>query len=318
MGFLLDPGGAHGERLLRVVLPQLAGGQRGITEALLHELRVPRLADAEAIHRADLHVRHHLGRRHDDGLDVLVGVDPAGGEPVADPEVVGAAGEGHGRLHRLAGGFLLVDRGLEHLGIEGDLGVQILLGHRDALAVSVEPGQDLHRHGDVVLRHAAGADEVGHRRQDVRAVDAVALGAEHEVVAGGAPARLFQHLHVGHAVLGEEALFLGDEERAGIGERDEAELGALHLGARPLRESTAGQRSARQGCQRQGRGGALQEAAAAVLKPVSHGKLDPSKLKQSTRRRKKTAAQTQPKAAAKARQRVTWVSGSADIRARRR
>jgi hypothetical protein len=34
--------------------------------------------------------RHHLGRRHDDGLDVLVRVDAAGGEPVADPEVVGA------------------------------------------------------------------------------------------------------------------------------------------------------------------------------------------------------------------------------------
>ena len=42
--------------------------------------------------------------------DVLVGIDAAGGEPVADPQVVGAAGEGHRGLDRLARGLLLVER----------------------------------------------------------------------------------------------------------------------------------------------------------------------------------------------------------------
>ena len=180
---------------------------------LVDELQVPRLADAEAVHRADLHVRHHLRRRHRDGLDVLVGIDAAGGEPVADPEIVRAAGERVRGLHRLARGFLLVERDLECLGVEADLEVGIFLGDRDALAVEIEPRQDVHRRRHVVLRHLAGRDQVGHRRENVRAVDAVGVAAEHEVVARRAPRRLLQHFDVRHAVLGEEALLLGDEQR---------------------------------------------------------------------------------------------------------
>ena len=37
----------------------------------------------------------------------------------------------------------------------------------------------------------------------------------------------FGDLHVGQAVLGEDALFLGDDQRRGVGERDVAELRAL-------------------------------------------------------------------------------------------
>ena len=259
---LVDPGRAHGEGLLRVVLPELAGGDGGVADALVDELLVPRLADAEAVHRADLHVRHHLGRGHDDGLDVLVGVDAAGGEPVADPEVVSAAREGHRRLHRLARRLLGLQHGFERLGVEPDLVVDVLLGDRDALTVQVEPGHDVHRHGHVVLRHPARRDQVGHRAEDVGAVDAVALGAEHEVVAGGAPACLLQHLRLGQAVLGEDALLLGHEERRRVGQRDEAELGPLHLRPRALREGARRQRGAgrtRQ-CERGGR--ALEDAAA--------------------------------------------------------
>ena len=50
-----------------------------------------------------------------------------------------------------------------------------------------------------------------------RAVDAVGFGPKHDVVAHRAPRGLLRDLHVGHAVLGEEALFLGDDERRGIG-----------------------------------------------------------------------------------------------------
>ena len=87
--------------------------------------------------------------------------------------------------------------------------------------------------------------------------------AEHEIVARRAPRRLLQHLGVGHAVLGEEALLLGDEQRAGIGERDEAELGALHLGTGALRERAAGKLRLHGAEQRGGAGGALEEFAAA-------------------------------------------------------
>ena len=136
-GFLSTQARAHAERLLGMLVPELAGGDRGVADLLIDELQVPRLADAEAIHGADLHVRHHLRRRNGDGLDVLVGIDAAGGEPVADPEIVGAAGEGVGGLHRLAGGLLLLQRFLERLGVEPDLQVLVFLGDRDALAVEL-------------------------------------------------------------------------------------------------------------------------------------------------------------------------------------
>ena len=73
----------------------------------------------------------------------------------------------------------------------------------------------------------------------MRAVDAVAFGPEHEVVAGGAPRGLLLHLDIGHAVFGEDALFLGDEQRRRIGERDEAEIGLFHLRPGRLRDVSA-------------------------------------------------------------------------------
>ena len=112
----------------------------------------------------------------------------------------------------------------------------------------------------VVLRHLAGRDQVGHGRQDVRAVDAVALGAEHQVVARGAPGGLLQHLDVGHAVLGEEAFLLGDHQRRGIGQRDVAELGGLGLGTGSLREGARRQRGTCGGEQSSGSGKLKQRA----------------------------------------------------------
>ena len=92
----------------------------------------------------------------------------------------------------------------------------------------------------------------------MRAVDAVAFGAEHEVVARGAPGGLLLHVDIGHAVLGEEALVLGDEQRTGVAERDEAELGALHFRARVLRERAGGEIQLCRGKQGGGAAGRLQ------------------------------------------------------------
>ena len=139
----------------------------------------------------------------------------------------------------LPAAFFFSQRLLERLGVEADLQVRVFLRDRDALAVEIEPRQDVHRHRHVVLRHLAGADEVGHRRQDVGAVDAVALGAEHEVVARRAPGGLLLDLDVGHAVLGKEPLLLGDEERRRVGQGDEAELCRLRLRTGALREGAA-------------------------------------------------------------------------------
>ena len=176
---------------------------------------------------------------------------------------MGAAGEGHRGLDRLAGGLLLVQRDLERRGVDADLEVGIFLGDRDALAVQIEPRQDVHRRRLVVLRHLAGRNQVRHRGQDMRAVDAVAFRAQHEVVARRAPGGLLLHFDIGHAVFGEDALLLGDEQRRGVRQRDEAELGGLHFRTRALRESAGGEIQLGRGEQRGGSAGCFQELTTA-------------------------------------------------------
>jgi hypothetical protein len=219
-----------------MLVPELAGGDCRVADVLVDELQVPWLADAETVHRADLHVRNHLGGRHHDGLDVLVGIGAACGEPVADPQVVRAARERHRGLDRLAGRLLLLQRRPERRRVDADLQVRVFLRDRDALAVQVEAAEDVHRRRHVVLRHLAGRDQVRHRRQDMRAVDAVAFRAEHEVVARRAPRGLLHDLDVRHAVFLEDAFLLGDEQRRRVGERDEAEIGLGGLGTGRLRD----------------------------------------------------------------------------------
>ena len=247
-----------------MLVPELAGGDRGVADVLVDELQVPRLADAEAIHGADLHVRHHLRRRNGDGLDVLVGIDAAGGEPVADPEIVRAAREGLGGLHRLAGGLLLFQRLLERLGVEAD-------ACRSAYSLATEMHW-LSRLSRARMYIGVGTLFCVTLPAEIRYGIGVRMcapsmplpsRAEHEIVARRTPRRLLENFGVGHAVLGEEALVLGDEQRAGIGERDEAELGALHLGAGALRERAAGKLRLHRAEQRGGAGGALEEFAAA-------------------------------------------------------
>ena len=165
---------------------------RRVADLLVLQLLVPRLADTEAIHGADLHVGDHLRRRNDDRLDVLVGIDAAGREPVADPAVVRAAGKRHRRLDGVARRLLLLERRLERLRIEPELEIGVLRRDGDALTVEIEPRQHVHRRRHVVLRDLAAADQIRHRRQDVRAVDAAAGGAEHEVVARRAPRSLLR------------------------------------------------------------------------------------------------------------------------------
>ena len=66
-----------------------------------------------------------------------------------------------------------------------------------------------------------------------------ALSPERHVVPHGAPRRLLGDVHVGQAMLGEQALLLGDDQRRGIGERDVAEPRALHFRTGRLRERSS-------------------------------------------------------------------------------
>ena len=242
-----------------MLLPDLAGHAGGEADALIDELLVPRIADAKRVHVADLHVRHHLRRRNDDGRNILVRIDAASGEPVAQPKIVRAAGEGHGDLHFLAFRPLFLEGGLERRGVQAGAEILVFVGDRDALGLVAEPRDDIHGRRHVVLRDLAGRDQIGHRRQYVRAVDAVARAAEHEIVARRRPGGLLDDLDILQSVFVEDALFLGDDEWRRVRQRDVAELDARDLGSRALREHAARNRHA--GGAEQGRRAGLERDA---------------------------------------------------------
>jgi hypothetical protein len=211
-----------------MVHPHLTSRHGGVAKLLRHELVVPRFAHAEGVHRVGLHVCHHLRGGHRDQVDILVRIDAARRQPVADPHVVRAAREGHGHGDLLAGAFALLDHAFHLAGVEIGLGGEIFLGNRDRLTVDVEAGENAHRRllGVYAQRH-----EIGHGREDMSTIDAATVAAEHQIVAGRRPAGLLGDDDIGHAVLGKKAKFLGDDERGGVGERDEPKLGALDLWA---------------------------------------------------------------------------------------
>ncbi len=66
-------------------------------------------------------------------------------------------------------------------------------------------------------------------RTNMRSVNAVGSPAENQIVTRRTPGGLLCHVDFGKAVLFEEALFLGDDERRCIRQGDEAELDADYL-----------------------------------------------------------------------------------------
>ncbi len=247
-----------------MTLPEFAGGTGCEAYALIDQLLVPGFTHTEDVHIADLHIGNHLRRRNDDGGDVLVRIDAAGGEPVADPQIMRAAGECHRGLDFLAFGLLRLESSLQFGSIELNAGFGIFPGDGNALAVEVEAGEDGHRHRHIVLGHLAGMHEIGHGRQNMRAIDAVRGAAEHEIVARRTPGGLLQNLDVRHAVFGEQALFRRNDERGGIGKRDKADFCAFHLGLSSGCEST-GRKGHTHGADKGGGGCRLQYRAAADI-----------------------------------------------------
>ena len=103
------------------------------------------------------------------------------------------------------------------------------------------------------------------------------------IVARRAPGRLLGDLDIGHAVLGEEALLLGDDERRGVGQRDVAEdrLRYLRRLCGVSAGNTVGKHKLRRSQRRCRRSGRLQKSPARqghlprVFDAGRHG-LDPS------------------------------------------
>src|SRR5262245_2410725 len=99
LGVFLGELFGESEHLFRMVFPYLLRGDRRKTDAIGDGARVPRLADAKAVHFAYLHIRHHLRRWNGDQGNILIGVDTAGSQPIAGPHGMGTWRKGHGKSH---------------------------------------------------------------------------------------------------------------------------------------------------------------------------------------------------------------------------
>ncbi|MNJ59108.1 hypothetical protein D3C77_547750 [compost metagenome] len=145
-------------------------------------------------------------------------MDAVGGEPVIQPQRVGAGGEGLGEGQPCTA---LAHAAVQRFGI-GHAG--FLERHRqtDALAVLRQP----HEHGHVHRRTATDAQVHG-IDQAVEPVGGIQLAVE-QLVAQPGPGMLAAQVERQPERLGE-ALGGSDDQRGGIGQRHEAEVDAAFL-----------------------------------------------------------------------------------------
>ena len=90
----------EGEHFLGMIGPDFLGADRGEAGAFRDHAGIPRLSHAEAIHAAGLHIRGNLRRGHSDERHVVIRVNAARAEPVAQPHRVRAGLERDAENHR--------------------------------------------------------------------------------------------------------------------------------------------------------------------------------------------------------------------------
>ena len=199
-------------------------------------LRVPRLADAEAVHLVDLHVRDHLRRRNGDERDILVGMDAAARQPVAHPHRVRAGRKRHRERQRIAGGFGAIGQRL-HVFWALHARLLQLVVQRDRLPVAIQqPGNHHRLHRRSRQPHRRGER---HADQHVRAL----VLAEIHLVADDRPRRFLRDDRVDAEFL-EVPELVRDDDRRAVGERDHAEAHRRSFRASRLRRRCRPSRTA--------------------------------------------------------------------------
>ncbi len=152
-----------------MIRPYRLAGREGEADPLGDRLRAPGFAGAETVDAPGLQVRHHLRWRQHQRPHILQRVDTVGGQPVIEPQRVGAGGEG---MRESQACTALAHAVAQCLGI-GHAGCLQRGRQVDALAVLRKPHE--HRH----IHRAAAADSQVHGiYQSVQAVRCVQLTAD--------------------------------------------------------------------------------------------------------------------------------------------
>ena len=189
--------------------PQFLRQHVNEADAVIDRALVHGIGAEEPVDVVGAQVGHHLRRRDGADLDVGVGVEAVLGQVVAQQIVVHRVVERHRELEAFPGFRIAV--------------VLVLDGQRDGLAVDV---LDRRRRVGDRIRADAHRDRQRHRREHVRGV----VFLVQRLVADDGPAGGLHHLHV-QAVLGVVAHRVRHDDRRGAGDRDEADLQILLLGA---------------------------------------------------------------------------------------
>ena len=164
VGMTLNPFAAGAENFFRMLRPDILRSGGGEADTIVYRARVPRFANAKAAHIADAHVHYHLRRRHNDGANIVKGINSTARQPVVEPHRVGAGWEGVGE--GVAARRLLADQFFQPAQV-GDALLLQLAGERYRLTVAVKGHQIGHRlrfTGDPQLK------AVEHAVQNVRGV----------------------------------------------------------------------------------------------------------------------------------------------------
>lgn len=212
----------EGADFFRVILPNRLRGDGGETDVFRDGFRIPRFADAEAVHLADLHVGYHLWRRHGDERNIrastgsIAGIDASRSEVVAHPHRMSSGRECHREGHRHAFGLGIINEGLQCLRIIGDLAF-VGVAERDGLAVAVHDPRDDYRLLWSTTEAHGGGDR--HAEKHVRGMNV----AIRERITNRSPTRAFAHGGV-DAVFFEEAFFVRDDDGRAVSEGDDAEF----------------------------------------------------------------------------------------------
>ncbi len=186
-GLRIPSGELFGERthFFGMVGPHLLRRHHGESDAVDDGPVVPWLAHAETVHLVHLHVGNHLRRRDGDERDILVGMNPAGSEPVAHPHRVGAWRKRHGKRQRMTGGFGLVGERFEILRCFHARLLQLVV-QRDRLTVAIQQPGNHHRFHRRARQTHGGRER--HAKQHVRRL----VFADRQLVANHRPRGLFR------------------------------------------------------------------------------------------------------------------------------
>ena len=224
---LLGPALPHREQLLGGARENLGDEMQDVADAEIDRDRIPRRADAEAVHVPVLQALHHVGRRQHDEAHVLVRIDAARRHPEAQVIVVRrerkrhAEGEGilatrpcAPRPRARARARTPADRECRPRPRRRNRRMQ-RRRHRDGIAVHAEPERRDDRHLDV-------AEPEARRDRDGRDQMCGVEQPDIELVAHVRPRHLAHQLDV-EALGRAEPLVDRDQQRGRVRERDESD-----------------------------------------------------------------------------------------------